>query len=179
MVGEQPIRPRKSLALGLDDCILSPLTRTRYFSLGSTSTATSSATPGSSRGNNSEGKGNSGSDLEVVGATLLGAIQDNGVLDTGFVELVLFAEQYNEKPVKEFYANLTEEFGNSESPAYGQVCVRGHVIDFSLANIAHYLSCPHNNIEGTGLEEKVNFDEIAKVLTGDAGAIWPETNKLH
>ncbi|KAI5649912.1 hypothetical protein M9H77_35917 [Catharanthus roseus] len=45
MAGEQPIRPRKSLALGLDDCTLLPLASTRYSSLDSTSTTTSLATP--------------------------------------------------------------------------------------------------------------------------------------
>ncbi|KAI5672683.1 hypothetical protein M9H77_13047 [Catharanthus roseus] len=81
----------------------------------------------------------------------------------GCVELALFAEQYNGNLVKEFSANLTKDFCNSESPAYGQVYVRRHVIDFSPTNITHYLSCPHyNDIEGTGLEEKVNFDGVAK-----------------
>ncbi|KAI5652613.1 hypothetical protein M9H77_29800 [Catharanthus roseus] len=45
MEGEQPIRLRRSLALGHDDHTLSPLARTRYFSLGSSSTTTLSATP--------------------------------------------------------------------------------------------------------------------------------------
>ncbi|KAI5681703.1 hypothetical protein M9H77_02931 [Catharanthus roseus] len=67
-------------------------------------------------------------------------------------------EQY-----KEFYANLIEEFGHSESLACGQVYVRGHVIDFSPANIAYYLNCPYySDIEGTCLEEEVDFDEVAK-----------------
>ncbi|KAI5677363.1 hypothetical protein M9H77_08313 [Catharanthus roseus] len=63
----------------------------------------------------------------------------------------------------EFYENLTKDFGNSESPAYGQVYTRGYLINLSLANIAHYLSCPHyNDIQGTGLEEEVDFDEVTK-----------------
>ncbi|KAI5653487.1 hypothetical protein M9H77_30674 [Catharanthus roseus] len=45
MAGEQPIRPRRFLALELDDCTLSPLTSTRYSSLESSSIAISSATP--------------------------------------------------------------------------------------------------------------------------------------
>lgn len=97
----------------------------------------------------------------------------------GCVELALFAEQYNENLVKELYANLTEESSNLQSPAYGQLYVRGHVIDFSSTNIAHYLGYPHySNIEGTGLEEETDFDELTKVLTGDAGAILPKTNRL-
>ncbi|KAI5668442.1 hypothetical protein M9H77_18295 [Catharanthus roseus] len=68
------------------------------------------------------------------------------LLGMGCLELALFAEQYNENLVKEFYANLTEEFGNSESPTY---------------------------------EEEADFDEITKVLTGDAGAVWAETNRLN
>ncbi|KAI5677193.1 hypothetical protein M9H77_08143 [Catharanthus roseus] len=86
------------------------------------------------------------------------------LLGMGCVELALFTEQYDENLVKELYANLTEEFGNSESPAYGQVYVRGHVIDFSPVNIAHYLSCPHySDIEKTGLKEEVDFDETNRL----------------
>ncbi|KAI5653589.1 hypothetical protein M9H77_30776 [Catharanthus roseus] len=71
------------------------------------------------------------------------------LLGMGYVELALFAKKYNENLVKEVYANLSEDFGNTESQAYGQVYVRGHIIDFSPANIAHYLSCPHfSYIEG-------------------------------
>ncbi|KAI5677376.1 hypothetical protein M9H77_08326 [Catharanthus roseus] len=114
-----------------------------------------------------ERKGSSRSHLEVVGVT-------------PGTELALFAKQYNENLFKEFYANLTEEFGNPESPAYGQVYVRGNVINFSPTNIAHYLSCPHfSEIEGTGLEEEADFHEATKVLIGDAGAVWPETNRLN
>ncbi|KAI5682014.1 hypothetical protein M9H77_03242 [Catharanthus roseus] len=66
------------------------------------------------------------------------------------------------------------------SLTYGQVHVRGHVIDFSPANIAHYLNCPHfSDIEETGLEEEADFDKVTKVLTGDTGAVWPETNRLN
>ncbi|KAI5657401.1 hypothetical protein M9H77_26194 [Catharanthus roseus] len=82
---------------------------------------------------NTEGKGSSGLDLEVVG-----------------------------------------------SPAYGQFYVSGHVIDFFLANIAHYLSCPRfSDIEGIGMEEEIDFDDVTKVLIRDTGAVWPETNKLN
>ncbi|KAI5649718.1 hypothetical protein M9H77_35723 [Catharanthus roseus] len=198
MVGEQPIGPRRSLALGLDDLTLSPLARTRYSSPSSTSTTTSSATPVSlgirlsmedidegfeediEREHNAEGRGSSGSDLEVVGMTLeedhsrkLGIIQGDGIaVGNGCIELALFAEQYNENLVKGFYANLAEEFGNPESPAYGQAYVSEHVIDFSPTNIAHYLSCPrYNDIEGTSLEEEIDFDEVTKALTSDVGAV--------
>ncbi|KAI5669606.1 hypothetical protein M9H77_19459 [Catharanthus roseus] len=61
------------------------------------------------------------------------------LLGMASVELALFAEQYDENLVKEFYRNLI----------------------------------------GTGLEEDVDLDEVTKVLIGDAGAIWPETNKLN
>ncbi|KAI5658470.1 hypothetical protein M9H77_27263 [Catharanthus roseus] len=92
------------------------------------------------------------------------------LLGMGCVELALFAEQYNENLVKEFYAISLRSL----------VHVRGDAIDFSLANIAHYLSCPHHrDIKGTALEEEVDFDEVAKVITSDAGAVWPETNRLN
>ncbi|KAI5668017.1 hypothetical protein M9H77_17870 [Catharanthus roseus] len=197
--GEQPIRPRRSLALRLDNCTLSPLARTRYSSPRLSSDATSSATPvtlvirpsmedidegieeGSEGEHNVEGNGSSWSDLEVVGVTpgiglsqgrkrtrvaikgalssktsakqaraattplslplkaknalnkhfytktvelriKLGIVRFDGVAaGMGYVELALFAEQYNENLVKELYANMTEEFGNPESPAYGQL----------------------------------------------------------
>ncbi|KAI5676940.1 hypothetical protein M9H77_07890 [Catharanthus roseus] len=35
------------------------------------------------------------------------------------------------------------------------------------------------DIEGTGLEEEADFDAVTKVLTDDAGAVWPETNRLN
>ncbi|KAI5649745.1 hypothetical protein M9H77_35750 [Catharanthus roseus] len=64
------------------------------------------------------------------------------------------------------------DFGNFESLAYGQVYVREYVIDFSPANIAHYLSCLHSSdTEGASLEEEDDFDEVKKVLTGVTGAI--------
>ncbi|KAI5650145.1 hypothetical protein M9H77_36150 [Catharanthus roseus] len=70
MVGEQPIRSRRSLILGHDDHTLSPLVRTRYSLPRSSSTATSSATPATPvirpGEHNVEGKGSFGSDLEVV-----------------------------------------------------------------------------------------------------------------
>ncbi|KAI5653248.1 hypothetical protein M9H77_30435 [Catharanthus roseus] len=264
MAGEQPVRPKRSFALGLDDCTLSTLARTRYSSLGSTSTATSSATPGSPciRMVNSLTLGyflrtpdefllmcrlrliwtqilfilnpvlpyvlsisdfrlmihayisryffdntmslsaveNLGTEnlpvnarpmhhyidelISIVVFPLLTAgssiNQSMGDINEGDEELALFAEQYNKNLVKEFYGNLIEEFGNSESLAYVQVYVRGHVIDFSPANIAHYLSCPHcSDIKGTGLEEEVEFGEVVKVLTGDAGAVWLEINRLN
>ncbi|KAI5652593.1 hypothetical protein M9H77_29780 [Catharanthus roseus] len=60
----------------------------------------------------------------------------------------------------------------SDSLSNRTVYVRGHVIDFSPANIANYISYPHySDIEGTGLEEEGDYDELAKVLTVDAGAI--------
>ncbi|KAI5671591.1 hypothetical protein M9H77_11955 [Catharanthus roseus] len=89
----QPIRvllnakPRRSLALGLDNCALSPLAKTKYSSSHSTSTTTSFAAPvspsirppmedidegfeeGSEGEHNAEGRSSSGSDLEVVRMT--------------------------------------------------------------------------------------------------------------
>ncbi|KAI5658570.1 hypothetical protein M9H77_27363 [Catharanthus roseus] len=96
------------------------------------------------------------------------------------MELLLGMGCYNENLVKEFYANLVGEFGNPESPAYGQVYVRGHFIDFSPANVVHYLNCPHySDIEGTGLKKEVDPDEVTTVLQSDEGAVWPEKNKIH
>ncbi|KAI5668674.1 hypothetical protein M9H77_18527 [Catharanthus roseus] len=87
MAGEQPIRPKRFLALGHDDQTLTPLVRTRYSFSGSLSTATSFATPatpvirssmkdiderieeGYEGEHNAEGIGSSRSDLEVVGVT--------------------------------------------------------------------------------------------------------------
>ncbi|KAI5681106.1 hypothetical protein M9H77_02333 [Catharanthus roseus] len=142
---------------------------------------------GSEGEQNAEGRGSSRSDLVVVGMTLdigLESLQQYKVIELllrmRFVELALYARQFNENLVQELYANLNEEFGNPESPAYGQVYVRVYVIDFSPANIAHYLSCPHySDLEGTGLEEEVDFDKVTKVLTSDEGPIWPKTNMLN
>ncbi|KAI5667228.1 hypothetical protein M9H77_17081 [Catharanthus roseus] len=71
------------------------------------------------------------------------------LLGMSCVELALFAEQFNENLVKEFYVNLTEEVGNLKRQLM------------------------------TILEEEVDFEEVTKVLTGDAGAVWPETNKFN
>ncbi|KAI5668676.1 hypothetical protein M9H77_18529 [Catharanthus roseus] len=153
LTGEQPIRPRRALALGHDD----RTTILRYTFPGSSST-TSLATqdipmtmPLWMKGLRKVlKKGSSRSDLEVTEATL-------GVL-----------------------YQLSKDFGNIESPAYGQVYVRGHIVDFSPANIAHNLCCPHfSDIEGTRLEEEVDFDEVIQVLTGESGAVWPKTNRLN
>ncbi|KAI5658093.1 hypothetical protein M9H77_26886 [Catharanthus roseus] len=111
---------------------------------------------GSKGDHNTKGKGNPGitqESLEQYNVMKL-------LLGIGCVKLALFPEQYNENLVKEFYANLSEEFGNPESPTYGQVYVRRYVIDFPPTNIAHYLSCSHfSDIRGNGLEEEVDFDK--------------------
>lgn len=49
---------------------------------------------------------------------------------------------------------------------------------FSPATIV-FLSYPYYpKIEGTGLEGKVEWDNIAQMLTSDAEAIWPENKRL-
>ncbi|KAI5662966.1 hypothetical protein M9H77_22289 [Catharanthus roseus] len=193
MAGEEPIRPRRSLALRYDDSNLSLskdqilLTRVIkhknivYYTshsgnpvgkLSSMKDIDEGVEKGSGKGGGGGGGGR-GHNIEGKGSS-------RSLKGMGCVKLTLFAEQYNENLVKEFYANLIEEIGNPKSPTYGQVYVKGHVIDFSLVNIAHYLSYPpYNVIEGTDLEEKADFDEVVKVLIGDAGAVWPETNRLN
>lgn len=89
----------------------------------------------------------------------------------GCMEMAIFPEKYNDNLMREFYANLTDDFAKTESPAFGQVYVRGHTIDFSPTHIAYFLSCPHyTKITGTSLKEEVDFDEVARVLIGDEGA---------
>lgn len=86
----------------------------------------------------------------------------------GYVEMTMFLEKYNDNLVREFYANSTDDFAKIESLTFGKVYVRGHIIDFSPTHIVNFLNCPHcTNIEGTGLAEDVDFDEVAEVLTGD------------
>ncbi|KAI5650114.1 hypothetical protein M9H77_36119 [Catharanthus roseus] len=241
MVGERLIRPRRSLPLGHDDCILSPLARSRYSFPGSSSTMTSSTMPGtliirlfllmcrlrlsctqiSFKLNPLLLHVLSLSDFRLMihehvpryfleNTLSLPIIENLGtevlsvdahpvhhvihelslivvLLPLLFVSLInfsmedidegieeaLFPEQYNKNLGKEFYANLSEEFGNLENPAYGKVYIRGHVINLSPFSIEHYLSCPHlSDIEGTGVEEEVDFDEVTKVLTGHAGVVW-------
>lgn len=42
-------------------------------------------------------------------------------------------------------------------------------------NIAEFLSFPdYTDIKWTGLEEEVDWDDVAKVLTGDDEVIWPQ-----
>ncbi|KAI5653274.1 hypothetical protein M9H77_30461 [Catharanthus roseus] len=191
MAGEQPIRPRRSLALGHDDLTLSLNEDQILFPW---VIKHCNIICYASYSSNQVGK------VSVPWTIFSSIILSMEEIDEGFeegsegehhaegkgsfrigcVELALFAKQYNENLVKEFYANLSEECGNLESPTYGQVYVRRHVIEFSPANIAHYLSCPYfSDIEGTCLEEKADFDEVTKVLTRDAGAVWPENNILN
>ncbi|KAI5673459.1 hypothetical protein M9H77_13823 [Catharanthus roseus] len=68
---------------------------------------------------------------------------------------------------------ITQEILEQYNPKYGKVYVRGHVIDFSPSNIAHYLSYPHfSDIEGASLEEEADFDEVTK-----CGATF--SNSIH
>lgn len=54
------------------------------------------------------------------------------------------------KMLSGFYANLTTNFDDPDTPALGQAYVRGQVIAFSPANIVDFLSFPHHaQIEGT------------------------------
>lgn len=67
---------------------------------------------------------------------------------------------------------------NANSLTFEQVCVRGIVVVFSLANIAAYMSCPHYlEIEGTSLEGEFDLDVMAQTLTGDDDAQLPENNR--
>lgn len=55
----------------------------------------------------------------------------------------VFLDKYNESLVKEFYANLTADTADLNSPVVGYVYVRGQDIAFSSSNIDDFLSCPH------------------------------------
>lgn len=75
---------------------------------------------------------------------------------------------------------MTVEFSKPDSHACGQVYISGHIIDFSPANNADFLSCPHyTEIEGSGLEGDANFDKVASVLTREEEATWPYLNRLN
>lgn len=81
----------------------------------------------------------------------------------GCVEMSLYLKKYNKSLVRDFYANLTGEIENMESP-FRQVYKICSVIAFSPANIANFLSCPHyTNIELTSPEGEIDWDDVAKL----------------
>ncbi|KAI5672807.1 hypothetical protein M9H77_13171 [Catharanthus roseus] len=280
MAREQQIKPRRSLALGLDDHTLSPLARTRYSSPSSSSTTTSSATPispvigavnslslGHYLGSPNEFlfiyrlrltatqislmlnplllpvlsvsnfcpmihahmpryvfevlfvdgyhvhhfideltpavlpsltvrssinqtmenidkgmtpgtgpsqerkrtradlKGTSSSKISAKKITQ-GSLEQYNVIELlqgmGCVELALFVEPYNENLFKDFYANLTEEFGNLERPAYGHVYV-GSISLISHLQTLHITSAAHITvkIKGTGRRKPILMKDLS------------------
>lgn len=53
------------------------------------------------------------------------------------------------------------------------------MIEFTQANIVEFMWCPHYpEVKGIGLEGEIDWDEVAKVLTDDEKATWPDTNRL-
>ncbi|KAI5653601.1 hypothetical protein M9H77_30788 [Catharanthus roseus] len=130
MAEEQPSRPRKSLALGHYECTLSPLAWTTYSSLGSSSTVTSSATLDIFE------KILSVPIIEKLGTEVLSIdahpvhhfINELSLIDVLLpVPIRSFKGEHHVKGKgssgQGFYANLSKEFGNPESLAYGQVYV--------------------------------------------------------
>ncbi|KAI5653600.1 hypothetical protein M9H77_30787 [Catharanthus roseus] len=165
MAEEQPIRPRKSLALGQYDCTLSPLAWTTYPSLGSSSIVTSSATLGTLIFSEKYclyqlWKKFGTEVLSIDAHPVHHFIDELSLIDVLLPvpirsSINLSMEDINERIEEGFkgehhvkekgssgqgvYANLSKEFGNPESLAYGQVYV----------------------------------------LTGDEGAIWLEAKRLN
>lgn len=75
-----------------------------------------------------------------------------------YMDITIFPAKFNESLVREFYANLTADIDNANSPIYEQLYVRGTVIVFTPTNIITYLSCTHYpDIGGTGLEEEFDL----------------------
>lgn len=53
----------------------------------------------------------------------------------------MYPAKYNKNLEREFYANMLANIEVPHGPYF--VYVRGSVIAFTSANIAHFLSCPH------------------------------------
>lgn len=83
----------------------------------------------------------------------------------GCVEMEIFTVKFNESLVGKFYANLTADVDNDNSPAFEQVYVRGIGVAFSPTNIATYMSCLYYlKIECTGLKEELDLDAMIGLL---------------
>lgn len=74
---------------------------------------------------------------------------------------------YTENLVREFYAKLTAGIKDPQVHIWCGLC-EGDYITLTLANIVEFLSCPHYaEIKGTVLDEDVDWDHVAQVLTDD------------
>ncbi|KAI5672125.1 hypothetical protein M9H77_12489 [Catharanthus roseus] len=197
MAGDQPIRPRRSLTLAHEDHALSFLARTRYFSPGSSTTMTSSATPVTPvirlvislyflQNTLSLLVENLGTQALSVDAYpvhhFIDELSSITILQSLPVESSINQSmEYIDEGIEEGFEweHNAEGKGSFGSDLQVVGMTPGGML-FSPANIRHYLSCPHfSNIQGIGLEKEANFDEVTKVLTGDTGAVSPETNRLN
>ncbi|KAM6571172.1 hypothetical protein CsatA_015252 [Cannabis sativa] len=88
----------------------------------------------------------------------------NMLKERQWVDTLIGFDGYVNRIVKEFYANITDEFLNEDSFMFGKVFVRGHWYSFTVKDVAEALNLPMG-IEPTDVE----FDrqKVFGYLTGD------------
>ncbi|XP_058733144.1 uncharacterized protein LOC131604738 [Vicia villosa] len=80
----------------------------------------------------------------------------------------------NKELVKEFVVNLSEDCGNSRSPNYRKVFVRGKCISFSPAVINKFLG----RTDEAQTELEVTDNQVCQVITAMQVKSWPMKEKL-
>ncbi|KAM6544010.1 hypothetical protein CsatB_008457 [Cannabis sativa] len=88
----------------------------------------------------------------------------NMLKERQWVDTLIGFDGYVDRIVKEFYANITDEFLDEDSFMFGKVFVRGHWYSFTVKDVAEALNLPMG-IEPTDVE----FDrqKVFGYLTGD------------
>ncbi|KAM6569348.1 hypothetical protein CsatB_017333 [Cannabis sativa] len=88
----------------------------------------------------------------------------NMLKERQWVDTLIGFDGYVDRIVKEFYANITDEFLDEDSFMFGKVFVRGHWYSFTVKDVAEALNLPMR-IEPTDVE----FDrqKVFGYLTGD------------
>ncbi|KAM6545480.1 hypothetical protein CsatB_026216 [Cannabis sativa] len=88
----------------------------------------------------------------------------NMLKERQWVDTLIGFDGYVDRIVKEFYANITDEFLDEDSFMFGKVFVRGHWYSFTVKDVAEALNLPMG-IEPTDVE----FDrqKVFSYLSGD------------
>lgn len=88
--------------------------------------------------------------------------------DAGLMKAVKFAEPFCEKLIREFVANISEEFGDILEDEFGKVTVRGKTVSVTPKAINEFLKI---NI-ASAVPKIENWHEVARCLTNGKVSKW-------
>ncbi|KAM6560012.1 hypothetical protein CsatA_029251 [Cannabis sativa] len=88
----------------------------------------------------------------------------NMLKERRWVDTLIGFDGYADRIVKEFYANITDEFLDEDSFMFGKVFVRGHWYSFTVKDVAEALNLPMG-IEPTDVE--FDREKVFGYLTSD------------